>query len=165
MCWSSISLFYFGVTFKGAHWAVKALPVVKKLFSQNKYDYVLTKDSPSLLLGYYLRKKKGLKWVATWNDPYPESKYPKPYGKGWQCRNSFSDSRLIKMMKNWVDIHIFPSNRIQTYMNHYLCLSSDKMIVVPHVVLDQKQTLSTPSCDILKIIHYGNLKYLGIHYC
>lgn len=68
-------------------------------------------------------------------------------------------------MKNWVDIHIFPSNRIQTYMNHYLCLSSDKMIVVPHVVLDQKQTLSTPSCDILKIIHSGNLKYLGIHYC
>ncbi|MCS2411475.1 hypothetical protein NXY27_20860 [Phocaeicola vulgatus] len=70
---------------------------MKKLFSQNKYDYVLTKDSPSLLLGYYLRKKKGLKWVATWNDPYPESKYGSPDKSGGKFFNSIENLHLCTM--------------------------------------------------------------------
>lgn len=154
-----LTLLYFGIVFKGAHWAAKALPIVKKLVANNQYDYVLTKDTPSLLLGYYLKKKYGLKWVATWNDPYPVSKYPHPYGLGLNGKETFIDKLQINIMKKWVDIHIYPSKRLCDYMNSYLQISSDKIRIIPHVVLpSEKQEIKITS-DVLRFIHSGNLKY------
>ena len=69
--WQSIkSLFILKSAFPTCHWAVRALPIVNKLIKENDYDLVLTKNAPSFLLGAYL-KDKGLRWVASWNDPFP----------------------------------------------------------------------------------------------
>lgn len=156
-----LSLILFGVVFKGCHWAVKALPVVKKLIQENDYDYVLTKNNPSLLIGYYLKKKYGVKWVATWNDPYPVVKYPYPYGNGADAKESHSDKVQIKIMNNWVDLHLFPSDRLRTHMMKYLSVSMDKTKIVPHVVLPYKECKEFEYYkeDTLKIIHSGNLQY------
>ena len=58
----------------------------ERLVKKNNYDYVVTKNPPSFLIGYYLKKMYGIKWVASWNDPYPRTKYPEPYGKGTLMR-------------------------------------------------------------------------------
>lgn len=149
---------YFGVVFKGSHWAYKALNIVTNLVENNDYDYVLTKNSPSLLLGYYIKNKYGLKWVATWNDPYPEIFYPQPYGKGLNAKTNLVVRKLIKIMQKHVDIHIFPSNRIKNYMQNYLKVEESKIIVSPHVVLNNQVINKKCNCDKLRIIHSGNLK-------
>ena len=155
-----MSLILFGVVFKGCHWAVEALSIAKKLVVENKYDFIVTKNAPSLLLGYYLKKKYGVKWIATWNDPYPVAKYPSPYGKGADAKENHSDKALIKIMNNWVDYHLFPSDRLRTYMMKYLSVSIDKTKIIPHVVLPYKEgnELNLYKEDILKILHSGNLQ-------
>ena len=50
---------------------------------------MITKNYPSELLGYYLKKKYNIKWVATWNDPFPHEKYPHPYGNGPMAKLSY----------------------------------------------------------------------------
>lgn len=152
------SILLFGVVFKGCHWAVAALPIIKKLIKKNKYDYVLTKNSPSFLLGYYLKKKYGIKWVATWNDPYPGIKYPAPYGAGYNAKESLTIKRLIHIMSK-ADNHIFPSDRIRDYMQKYLKVNKDSTLILPHVVLDKDVAIMTKYYNgVLKMIHSGNLK-------
>ena len=148
----------FGVVYKGSHWAVSALPIVKRLLKENRYDYVLTKDSPSLLLGCYAKRKKKIKWVATWNDPYPINYYPHPYGKGWAFEGTWADHKQIRMMEKYVDVHIFPSKRILDYMMRYLKLDVNKTIVSPHVALSNEVQPLLCDNSKLRIIHSGNLK-------
>ena len=100
MIWQHILAFFkFGITFKAIHWAVKALPIAEKLVKQNKYDYILTKDAPSFVIGNYLKHKYGIKWIATWNDPYPGVKYPCPYGKGWSASGNVFDKMCTSAME------------------------------------------------------------------
>lgn len=155
--WKSIVTFFrFGAIFKGCHWAYEALPVIEDLVRKNEYDYVITKNLASYLLGAYLKRKYGIKWVATWNDPKPDSKYPIPYGKGWNNKNVF-DTFEIGVMKK-ADIHIFPSLRLANYMNQYLALQSNKIVILPHVTKDNDAHIRDKH-DKLRLIHSGNLAY------
>ncbi len=158
--WQHIKCFFiFKCVYKGAHWAVNALPIVERLIKANKYDYVLTKNGSSFLLGYYLKVNYGIKWVATWNDPYPVVKYPFPYGKGKDARESLSDKWKIRIMRKFPDITIFPSKRLLHHMQSYLHLPEDSVCVVPHVVNNGIFNKSYSHSDKLRIIHSGNMKY------
>lgn len=150
------SLFKFGTVIKGSHWAVKALKTAESWVRNTDYDYVLTKNYPSLLIGYYLKKKYGKKWIATWNDPFPNEKYPFPYGKGSDAKVSFMANRMIKIMREGPDIHIFPSERLRDYMMKYLILEKSKTIVLPHVILPSS-LVNRKSDTTLRLLHSGNL--------
>ena len=150
------SLIQFGVIFKGIHWSFVALSIVKELLRTNRYDFVMTKNSPSFLLGWYVKKKYGIKWVASWNDPYPTSKYPFPYGKGWDSKSSFFETISIKIMCE-ADVHIFPSDRIRDYMLKYMDVFDKEIKVIPHVVLDDFSYFQKPISNKLKVVCMGNL--------
>ena len=157
LIWEHILAFFiFGITYKGMHWAVKVLPIAEKLIKENNYDYILTKDAPSYVLGNYFKKKYGKKWVATWNDPYPGVKYPLPYGKGCKARGSIFDRMCVSVMKN-ADVHIFPSNRLRNYMLQYMPISIEKTIVIPHVILETN-VINELDNSRLRIIHSGTLQ-------
>ena len=147
-------LFIFGTVFKGAHWAYCALKTAKKLCKENQYDAIITKNSPSELLGSYFKKKKGYKWIATWNDPYPTKKYPKPYGNGVTAKLFILESPLLNLMEK-ADYHIFPNQRIRDYMRSYLNIPSEKTRIIPHVVIPREHH-DTPH-ENLRIVHLGNL--------
>lgn len=146
----------FGVFYKGYHWACPAWEVVKQKLKTNQYDYVLTKDVPSLLLGYHLKKHYGLKWVATWNDPCPRVMYPEPYGRGLNTELTGMQKKIIEKMKE-ADIHIFPNNRICNYMNKYLHVEREKCVIVPHVIIPTKKSQEHGFSDELRLIHSGFL--------
>lgn len=154
---SIYTFFKFGAIFKGCHWALAALKRVLPLVRNNNYDYVLTKNTPSYLLGAYLKKKFGIKWVATWNDPYPYVKYPYPYGKGKSCKENFFVRREISIMRN-ADVHVFPSKRLCDYMLSYLRPDSCTTEIIPHVVLESKVNHAIrEKTNELRLIHSGNL--------
>lgn len=154
-----LSLFYFGVVFKGSHWAYYAMRVAKTLCKENKYDYVVTKNSPSLLVGYYLKKKYGLKWVATWNDPYPDNLYPEIYADFMNAKEDWASRRQIKMLRKFVDVHIFPNDRLRNHLLKFYNVSIDKTLVIPHVVLDKDVNNNAINDGILRIVHSGNIAY------
>ena len=152
------ALVVFGSIFPGCHWAMRALPIVKKLIKENQYDFVLTKSSPSFLLGAYA-KKKGQKWVASWNDPYPLTFYPIPYGKGKNHHQNFLEKLQLNLMKK-ADLHIFPTRALKDHMKWYLHFDEAKSLIAPHVVFEdsiENKKNEKKSNGILKIIHSGNL--------
>ena len=147
-------LFIFGTVFKGAHWAYCVLKVAKELCKKNQYDAIITKNSPSELLGYYFKKKNGIKWIATWNDPYPTKKYPKPYGNGVNAKLFILERPLLKKMEE-ADYHIFPNQRIRDYMSNYINIPAEKTRIIPHVVIPREHI--DTSHENLKIVHLGNV--------
>lgn len=152
------ALFYFGITYKGIHWAMKALPIVKKLVKGNKYDYVLTKDGASYVLGYYLKKKYGMKWISTCNDPFPTNKYPEPYGRGYDAPCNYKENYSIKAIEH-SDAIVFPSDRLRDYMLKYVKIDRSKTIIIPHVILEKgNKEKAIDYSSKLKIVHSGNLK-------
>lgn len=151
------SLFFFKSVFRGCHWAIESLNIIKKLVSIRNYEYVLTKNAPSFLLGNYLKQKFGIKWIATWNDPYPTIKYPFPYGKGRDAKMGLLDNLQLKVMKN-ADMHIFPNDRLRRFMLSYMNIPLERTIVIPHVVNNNENHLSTPNKNqTLRFIHSGNI--------
>lgn len=151
--------FKFGVVYKGCHWAIKALPVVENLVKQNKYDYVLTKNAPAPMLGYYLKKKYGIKWLFTCNDPYPVFTYPKIYADFRKAKKDYFGCKRLKLIKKYADILVFPSYRLQQHMKSYIGFEDDKSVVIPHAVNESNIQISQKRNDVLKIIHSGNLRY------
>lgn len=162
--WESVKLhlltfFTFGIVYKGAHWAWPALQVCKKLLIQNQYDCIITKSFPSELVGFWIKKNKGIKWVATWNDPFPVEKYPYPYGGGTKAGVFWGAKRLIPMMNKYPDFHLFPSDRLRDYMLQYLNISIDKTKIIPHVTLSMNSQREKTNFKGLSILHSGNLNY------
>lgn len=149
----------FGVVYKGSHWAYAALDTSIKLCKVNKYDYVLTKNSPSLLIGYYLKKHFKIKWAATWNDPYPIFTYPKIYADLFGAKKNWTSKREIKIMEKYVDVHIYPSMRLKQHMSDYIDFSESKVVIIPHVISDVNTPSNVKSGEKLRLIHSGNIKY------
>ena len=162
--WSTIKLHIltwltFGVVYKGAHWAWLALQTCKKLLRENQYDCVMTKSFPSELVGYWIKKHRGIKWIATWNDPYPVEKYPAPYGNGPDAKVFWGAKRLIPIMEQYPDMHLFPSDRLKNYMSRYLNIPAEKTRIIPHVVLECATPTEHVSHAGLSILHSGNLNF------
>ena len=152
--------FKFGVVFKGSHWAYKALPVVKKLAKENKYDYVLTKSGASPLLGYYLKKHLGLKWLFTCNDPYPNFTYPKIYADFYHAKSDYFSRKVLRLLKRYADVFIFPSSRLMDHMKSYIGFEDNKCVVIPHAVNKSNAIVEkNKDNNVLNIIHSGNLCY------
>ncbi len=147
----------FGCVFRGAHWAAEALPVAEKLVVANDYDYILSKSESSFLIGYYIKKKYGLKWATTWNDPYPYYKCPQPYGKGPGGKSLF-DRRIMKMLRT-ADIHVFPNSRLRDYVRSYIDIDIDRTRIAPHVIIHDeiKPGHGHPDDEALRLISSGNL--------
>lgn len=152
-----LCLLRFGVVFKGSHWAVKALTSALELCKNNKYDYVLTKNASAPLVGAYLKKKLGIKWVATWNDPYPHFLYPPIYSKFFKAKKTFMMNKVISVMRK-ADVHIFPSKQLRDYMVPKLNINVVDTTVIPHVAIP-KDFNKKFSEDKLRMIHSGSIAY------
>lgn len=146
----------FGVLFKGAHWAYQASCRVKELVRNNEYKCVITKNRPSELVGCWAKRKYGIPWIATWNDPYPLERYPEPYGKGPDAKLWLLKRPLIKQMSKYPDAHIYPSARLRDYMQGYLKADINKTFVIPHIVEPGKKG-EKEADSTLKICYMGCL--------
>lgn len=150
-----VTLFKFGFTFRGAHWAAQVLPLCEAWVKEKNYDYIVSKDYPSFLVASYLKKHYQLKWVATWNDPYPFQLFPEPYGHWPKAKLSWVDRQKIRIMRQ-ADTHIFPSDRLRDYMCEQLALPVSKTLIVPHVVVSPN-SLNLKDTH-LRLLVSGNMK-------
>lgn len=62
------------------------------------------------------------------------------------------------MMEKYPDYHLFPSDRLKNYMLRYLRIPTEKIRIIPHVVLEKKNRATSMEGQ-LSILHSGNLNY------
>lgn len=149
-----MSLVKFGVVYSGSHWAYKALCFILHEINVSDYDAVITKSYPSELVGYWLKRKKGIKWIATWNDPFPIDCYPSPYGNGFRKQPWYS-RKILKIMKEVPDYNVFPSSSLYRYMDSYIGFPSHTVMIIPHVALMDKSFVKKSNGKI-KLLVSGN---------
>lgn len=148
-----------GYVYKGADWSVAAIKVCEKLINETKYDFIYTYDYPSELVGLYLAKKYGIKWVSVFNDPYIWERYPAPYGRGPKTKMSANREKLIADIGNHLFRAVFPSDRLRDYMLGYMTnLRKEISVVSPHLRNDELFVINDKKLnETLSIIHSGIL--------
>lgn len=154
-------LFKTGYVYKGAHWAYYAIKFAEKLISQNNYDFIMSRNPPSELAGYFLSKKYNIPLIANWNDPYPEKRMPAPYGKGENASLSYFEQKLLNNISKHAYYHTFSSERQMKYMLKYMNgACKDRSITIPHICIDGIFTpIDYKNDGCLNIVHSGNVSY------
>lgn len=145
-----------GQLIEGCRWAYYAYKKALELTENKKYNVIISRAMPDVahLPALLLSKKKGIKWIANWNDPHPE-KAPHP----WERIRGFSffKSKYNKALINNIDWHTFPSNKMRTYMADYLSKKIlERSSVFPHIGLSQK-IVKTQDLRYFKICYAGAL--------
>lgn len=147
--------FTFGVVYKGAHWAYDALKCIKHNLDLKEYDVVITKNYPSELVGYWIKKNYNTKWIATWNDPFPTDCYPAPYGNGFKQQPWYKKNILV-LMQEGPDYNVIPSERLARYIDSYVHFKHDSIRVIPHVALSSEH--KECKSEVLKLLVSGTNK-------
>lgn len=147
-----------GYVYKASDWSLDAIVYCEKNLNISDYDYVFTKDYPSEIVGVYLAKKYGVKWIPTWNDPYMWKKYPAPYGAGSKCRVNILRKHLIRDIGKYSFINIFPSERLKNYMLSYMeNMNRNNCVIMPHILVNCSSQVKHSRSKILRIIHAGSI--------
>lgn len=148
-----------GYVYKGAHWAYAAIKYAETLIARQQYDYILSRNPPSEIVGLYLAKKYKIKWIANWNDPYPEKRMPIPYGGGQNAALSYLEEQLLNEVSKYAYLHTFPTVRERDYMMKYINISLDRTEIIPHVCLRDSFHVEKgriPNGKLL-LVHSGNV--------
>ena len=150
-----------GCVYRGANWNYYAIKKAVELNKKKKFDILITRGFYTEIAGIYLTRKLKIKWIANWNDPYPLSRFPPPYGLGPNCKISFMQNLLLLKIQKNAFLHTFPSARLRDYMLQYLPLvKREQTTVIPHLAhedffWDKKKCKRDKMC----IVHAGNVSY------
>ncbi|GGJ89014.1 glycosyltransferase [Parabacteroides faecis] len=150
-----------GYVYKGAHWALYAINHSETLIKDKKYDLIMSRSPSAELAALYLSKKYKIKWIANWNDPYPDICYPPPYGHGPKAKLGGLQKKLLQKVSQQANIHTFPSKRLRDYMFQYMSIKDiNSTFIIPHACIDNLFNYKEKEkSSILRIIHSGNITY------
>ena len=138
-------------------WANDALKQCERLIAERHYDYVMTKNAPSEVMGCYLSRKYDIKWISTWNDPFPLECFPPPYGIGYDHRLSVVSRLFLPKANRQAYMNFFPSAYLRNYMLAYMKIPMERTAVIPHIVMESMVAPRTPQPhETLRILHSGS---------
>lgn len=154
------------VVFKTQHitngmlWVNKCIEVAEQLFHECKFDVIISRAIPeySHLAAMYLSKKYNVPWIANWNDPVPNTKFPPPGGFGADAPLKLHTRRFLKAAFSNADWHTFPSERLKQYISGYMGVKIDsKSSIIPHIALNDFATNEREAPDKFILCHTGAL--------
>lgn len=150
-----------GHIYIGSLWGYNVISELNKKIKKDNYNYdiIITRGFKAEIVGIYLAKHYNAKWIANWNDPYPESKFPKPYGKGYDCNLPYLQKKIIYEIQKYSTYNTFPCIRLKNYMLMYMSkLERGKTCVIPHLAHSRLMPNSIKvKGEKLRIIHAGNV--------
>ena len=145
----------------GIRWARRAYEKALFLYEKNHYDAILTRSPNDIahLVGYKLKHKLHIKWIANWNDP-ADPIWPAPYKHKYNVfTQKYKELHTLKLLSN-ADINTFPAESLrQHFINHFPVLTNLKTEVIPHIGLTEKFCTTRPfqKRDKLYMCHSGNM--------
>jgi len=140
-------------------WGMSVLKVAKKLNAKFKYDVIISRAIPDFahFAALLVHRQTRIPWIANWNDPTPNHKFPEPYGNG-------PDSPLTPNIFKWYKAickhclwHTFPGERMRKYICSYLPGQiNKKSSVIPHVAM-KRFSIAPVSRDGFSICYAGSV--------
>ena len=150
-----------GYPLAGIRWARRAYQKAVALHKEKHYDIVLTRSPSDIshIIGYKLKQRFGVRWIANWNDP-SVTIWPEPYTHHFsKSKERMLHHYTVKCLRN-ADINTFPSQSLlDHFVEHFPFLKQLHTEIIPHIALSE--TLYTPQKrekkDKLYLCHSGNL--------
>jgi len=146
----------------GIRWIRRAYDKAVELMKTRKYDAVLTRSPGDMahLVGYKLKQRFGIKWLANWNDP-AEPIWPEPYTHHFSSSEQKKKMQFTDKLLRYADINTFPSNSLRNhFISHFPFLESQNTEVIPHIALENQffpRTSALTNSTKLRLLHSGNL--------
>ena len=84
--------------------------------------------------------------------------YPDAYIRYWNLKPGFSDSKCIRIIREYTDNNVFPNERLRDHLLKTYDIPLSRTTVIPHVVLDGHYSQRKKGAS-LKLIHSGNINY------
>lgn len=141
-------------------WVRDSIKLSVKILTSKTTNMVFTQSTPfdCHLVGLYLKKKYGVKWTASFSDPYPISIAPYPY----QYANKIPFIRAIqryrlKMVLRYADKILVSSSESYELMCKFTnSIMDNKCCVIPHIGIDFDDSFNSLPGDGW-LIHTGKL--------
>ena len=150
-----------GYPLEGIRWARRAYKKAAKLHEKKHYDVVFTRSPSDVphIVGYKLKKRFGIRWIANWNDP-SATIWPEPYTHHFSIWKSNMLNRYTIQCLKAADINTFPSQSLlDHFIEHFPFLQNQRTEVISHIAL--WDSLYAPcervKNDKLYLCHSGNL--------
>ena len=146
---------------EGVRWARRAYMKALRLMESHYYDAVLTRSPSDIahLVGYKLKQRKGVRWIANWNDP-AEPIWPEPYRQPLSRRRQLQSERFTRQLLMSADVNTFPSDFLcRHFVKSFPELAGRPTMVIPHIGLSDSlfvRIQNKPS-EKLRLCHSGNL--------
>lgn len=146
----------------GIRWTRRAYDLALDLIKKNRYDAVLTRSPIDMahLVGYKLKQKTGIRWIANWNDPAAPI-WPGQYRHVYSPRKQKRMMAFTENLLRAADVNTFPSNSLREhFMEHFPFLKETPTGVIPHIgLVDRAWPEAAPRKikDKLLFLHSGNL--------
>ena len=151
-----------GYYYNGIDYPYQIVKAIKKKIKEEgkmPYDVMITRGFHTDYAGIYMAKKYGLKWISNWNDPYPNIKFPVPYGKGFDAKLRFYEQRIYDDIQKYADVFTFPSERLRDYMlKCFTKIGREKTMVIHHMA-HCDLSISNRKCkkNIVRFVHSGSV--------
>lgn len=146
----------------GVRWVRRAYEKAEKLISEKKYDAVLTRSPNDLthVVGYKLKKRYGIKWIANWNDP-ADTIWPGAYKHILSKSKERKLRKFETLMFEYADVTTFPSASLRDHFIENFPILRQKLVeVIPHIALCDAifpRVDNHPANSKLMLLHSGNL--------
>lgn len=149
--------FYLGIN--TAYDILKAINKQIEKYGKMPYDVVITRGFNTDYAGLYMAKKYGIKWIANWNDPYPNVRFPFPYGKGYDTALPKFEQKIYDEIQKYITVYTYPNPRLRDYMLKCFTRSTkEQTIVIPHMALSEISIRKVKNDSILRMVHCGSVK-------
>lgn len=113
-----------------SEWLPFAIKAEQKLIKRNKYSVIITSSEPRVchIVGYYLKKKSGISWIADYGDPWI---YPVPTIKESQFKKKIIEKIEKAILKEMDAITVAADGIKDLYISKYPFLDKNKIFVIP----------------------------------
>lgn len=159
LLWSTMKMG--GYPLAGIRWARRAYQQAVTLHEEKHYDLILTRSPSDVphIVGYKLKKRFGVRWIANWNDP-SATIWPEPYTHHFSASKAKMLEKYTIQCLEAADVNTFPSQSLlDHFTEHFPFLRDRETKVIPHIAL--WESLYTPTKrekkDKLYLCHSGNL--------
>jgi len=111
-------------------WLPFAVSEGSRLLNKNRYDLIVSSSEPRIchLVGYFLKKKSGITWIADYGDPWV---YPMPTARESRWKKNRLSRIEKKLLKHMDAVTVAADGIKKLYIERYPFLDDKNIHVIP----------------------------------